>query len=614
VSAVGAPFETSDGGSVVDPIGDLELVVLPDEDTSVLVTRGDVSAIRGVVNFGGCVSVALKDGFSAERGSVELVDVDVLVITANSNFGFIGGESKALWGVGDVLGVNNLAILDEEDLLLKGTSEGKAASARSNSQTERLTAEQDLLTSEVGSSASYTEGIINGHGEHVITLELESDDGVLVAITTNLVVDTAVSVPPGNDGVVAASVEGVCGPVVSNAVDGFVVTLDNPDVGPGVALVEVDQVTTEREGNKVLSLPQATNLHVLNGGTELEGSYGLTSGDVPDFAGLVTRASEDLSTIGGPAGNVDTTLVSTIEIEGSPLGASLAIVEETGLVLSNGNEEAAIRAVPDAIDEVAVIGSCGGPLEGRALMPRDGKVLTTSYNAERLSGPVVASSDGLGVASNGTPTRASLSIEDVSHLFLAVTNNNYLLAVRRPSHIKNGTTKSSLLKTELEDSILNNFSVPDTDSTSVISRGNEFAIRAVSGNGGGPSVFSVNFGDGRIIKTSDDNVVAEAVNDLVEVGRRTTKKSRFTTSYSRERSEQMFAEFDVVAKLGGFLSSVLSDGSGGSSGSEPFLLLGLFGGSFGFSLFPLLLLQLLLVLEHTLYPVCHLCSTCSSFF
>lgn len=110
-------------------------------------------------------------------------------------------------------------------------------------------------------------------------------------------------------------------------------------------------------------------------------------------------------TIGRPAGNVDASLVAAVEvIQSATLGARLCIVEEAGLVLSNRHVEAAIGAVPHAVDEVAVIRGCAYPLERRTLVPRDGKVFSASRNTEGLGGPVIASGDGLGVASDGAST------------------------------------------------------------------------------------------------------------------------------------------------------------------------------------------------------------------
>ena len=120
-------------------------------------------------------------------------------------------------------------------------------------------------------------------------------------------------------------------------------------------------------------------------------------------------------TIGRPAGNVDTSLVASVEVQSASLGTGLTVVEEAGLVLSDRHEEAAVGAVPDAVDEVAVIGGSGSPFERRALMPGHSEIFSARHDTERLLRPVVASSDGLGVTSNGTPARTSLGIKNISH-------------------------------------------------------------------------------------------------------------------------------------------------------------------------------------------------------
>jgi len=247
-------------------------VIFPHEDKSVLVTGGDVPAVRRIIDFGGGISVALEYGFGAERGSVQFVDVDVLVVTADCDLRLVGGEGEGGGGVGDVLGMYNAAVLYKKDLLLEGTGQGEASSVGSHSQAEGLATERDLLAGEVRPSAGDTEGIVNGNCEHVVALEAKSDDGVLVTISADGLVFAGLSVPPGHNGIVASCVESVGGPVIGDGVDGLVVAGDDLAVRTRAVLVQVGQVTTEGQGDKVGSLPDATNLHILNSGAELEGT------------------------------------------------------------------------------------------------------------------------------------------------------------------------------------------------------------------------------------------------------------------------------------------------------------------------------------------------------
>jgi len=172
------------------------------------------------------------------------------------------------------------------------------------------------------------------------------------------------------------------------------------------------------------------------------------------------------------------------------------------------------------------------------------------------------------VTRNGTTRSTSLDIENVTHLFLTGTDSNQNLGISGPRHIGNGTTERSLFELQLVDNTLNDFSVPDAHCTSVISRSDIFAVGAVSGDSGGTSMLGVDFSEQGVVQVSEDDVITQAVQNLIDTSRRTANKSRLTTGDSGKRSVEVLSQFNVVCEFYGLLTAILSRNFGhGSSHS-----------------------------------------------
>lgn len=69
----------------------------------------------------------------------------------------------------------------------------------------------------------------------------------------------------------------------------------------GVVLVQVVDVSWQRNAEEVVLLPQAAQLLVVHVRAHFEGGHGRTCADIPEFHGLVPWGRDQLSAVGAPA-------------------------------------------------------------------------------------------------------------------------------------------------------------------------------------------------------------------------------------------------------------------------------------------------------------------------
>ena len=117
--------------------------------------------------------------------------------------------------------------------------------------------------------------------------------------------------------------------------------------------IEVGDVSGQRNGQQVLSLPEARNLLVFDVVSHGEVGEQRLLGHVPNLARLVAGRAQQLSAVRTPGDGVDAPFVSrTADL--ADQFRRLAVVDEDSAVETSGGKVVAVRRIPDRLDKTSV--------------------------------------------------------------------------------------------------------------------------------------------------------------------------------------------------------------------------------------------------------------------
>ena len=509
---VGGPGNGLDGSSVEAPslLNNGPVSGAPDDDLVLLVTGGKVLSARGESSRGDLTGVTVQDLGLLEGVTSQRVKMDLEVITTTDSSEVGGGVDSGTLGAVVSSHLGDLLLATEEVDALHGSGDSEITRSDGTVHGGRVDGGGvSVLTVQVGD----TEGVVHGAGDELVVLDGHTVDLIGVSLSGDDFVGASVDVPAGDDGIVGSSVEAVGLLVVGHGGDELVVSLQHLLGGVGLVLVQVVEVTVQTQGDHVVTLPQDTLLHVLEGVGELEGGDALLSLNIPKLDALVTRASQKLGTLGVPGHRVDTHLVLLGEL--TLLLTSLTIVQEDLLVLTSRGQNGTGGVETDTVHETSVVGQVLLPLEWGTLEPLARVVLGTGDKTEGTGLLHVASGQLLGSTRDLTNRGTSLGKEDTTVLLLTVTNNGKPLGVRRPRDISDGTEDNVDL--QLANTVSTN-AIPDPHGTRRVTRGNVVPRRSITSDGRGMSMLGVLIADERVGEITNHNRVSGAIQDVLALG------------------------------------------------------------------------------------------------
>jgi len=516
VLRIGRPSDAADTSRVIHPSGNCPFsgFRIPDDEFSVVISGNQMSSVRRKGQRSDKAIVAREDGAVGELISAQIVQVDGVVFSSNCNLRIRGIDGD---GVGLELGGvrrDDFSCLDENDAVAGG-SHGQ--SGLSNSDGNGTMFQLDgIFGIFSGRKGSRSDSVIHRRRNEILTRDKHLVDLIGVSLSLDDFGIICSDFPSDDVGVVGSGVQVLVGSVVGQSGDELVVSADNLSRLGSVVLVQVVDVSAERDRDDGLSLPQDSDLHVFNLRIvrDVESLQAGSALSVPQFDGLVRRSSDESLGIGTPRSGVDGSRVSTFGSKRSNEISGLSVVQEGSLVRGDGQESVSIGRESNAVDESSVFLEMLLELEGRSFQPSDLKVLGSRGDSVGSSLLEVARGDGLGVSRDLSDRGSGIKEKHGTELFLALSDGNDSLAVIGPLEIEDGAGQNSEL--DLQDVLLLR-GVPDSDSSSGISGGDVETRGRISGHRGCMLMLTIGIHLQGILQASDDDGISTGVQEILSL-------------------------------------------------------------------------------------------------